>query len=72
MGESGGIDPSFLTAAVDGGEWPASCHGRFTPGDTAPRYPLDRRMVGLQRRSGSCGEKTNLALPGIEPESPSP
>jgi len=22
---------SFLTSALDGGQWPASCRGRFTP-----------------------------------------
>jgi hypothetical protein len=28
---------------------------------------LDRRLDGLQDRSGRCGEKKNLALPEIEP-----
>jgi hypothetical protein len=23
---------AFLTSTLDGGEWSASCHGRFTPG----------------------------------------
>jgi hypothetical protein len=38
----------------------------------SPRYPLDRRLGGAQRRSGRCGEETNFALPGIEagPSSP--
>jgi hypothetical protein len=26
---SGGIDPPFLTLALDGGEWSASRHGRY-------------------------------------------
>jgi hypothetical protein len=26
-----------LTSALDGGEWPASCPGRFTPRERAPR-----------------------------------
>jgi hypothetical protein len=28
--------PSFLTSALDGGEWSASCLGRFTPGEIIP------------------------------------
>jgi hypothetical protein len=28
---------AFVTLALDGGEWSASRHGRFTPGGTAPR-----------------------------------
>jgi hypothetical protein len=27
---------AFLTSALDGGEWSASCPGRFTPSETAP------------------------------------
>jgi hypothetical protein len=30
---SGDIAPPFLTSAKDGGEWSASCSGRFTPGE---------------------------------------
>jgi hypothetical protein len=26
---------AFLTSALDGGEWSASCHGCFTPGERA-------------------------------------
>jgi hypothetical protein len=33
---TGGIAPSFLTSALDGGEWSASNPGRFTPGERAP------------------------------------
>jgi hypothetical protein len=33
---SGGIAPSFLTSALDGGQWSASHPGRFTPGEGAP------------------------------------
>jgi hypothetical protein len=29
---SGEIDPLFWTSALDGGEWSAFRHGRFTPG----------------------------------------
>jgi hypothetical protein len=35
-------------------------------------YPLDRRLGGLQDRSGRCGEKKNIAVLGIEPGSFSP
>jgi hypothetical protein len=36
------------------------------PRGKGPRYPLDRRLGGAQRRSGRCGEEENLALPAIE------
>jgi hypothetical protein len=42
------------------------------PRKKSPRYPLDRRLGGLQSRSGRCGEEKNLALQGIEPEPSSP
>jgi hypothetical protein len=33
----------------------------------SPRYSLDRRLGGLQSRSGRCGEaKNSQPLPGIE------
>jgi hypothetical protein len=38
---------------------PAALH----PGED-PRYPLDRRLDGLQSRSGHHGEKKNLAPAG--------
>jgi hypothetical protein len=37
---------SFLTSALDGGEWLTSRSGRFTPGKE-PRYPVNRRLAGL-------------------------
>jgi hypothetical protein len=33
---SGRIAPPFITSVLDGGEWSASCNGRFTPGERAP------------------------------------
>jgi hypothetical protein len=36
------------------------------PPEKLPWYPLNRRLGGLQSRSGRCGEERNLALPGIE------
>jgi len=38
-----------------------------------PRYPLNRRLVGAQSRSGRGGEENKaLPLPGIEPRLSSP
>jgi hypothetical protein len=43
---------SFLTSALDGGEWSASRSGRALPRGKDPRYPLYRRLDGPQSRSG--------------------
>jgi hypothetical protein len=43
--------------ALVGGEWSASCLGRFTPGES-PRYPLNRRLGGRQSRSGWHAENS--------------
>jgi hypothetical protein len=54
----GGLDlylHSFLISALEGSEWSASRPGSFTPGEI-PRYPLDKRLDGLQIRSGRRGE----------------
>jgi hypothetical protein len=62
---------SFLTSALDGGEWSASRPGRALPWGKDPRYPLDRRLDGPQSRSGHKGQRKNpLPLPQIEPRSP--
>jgi hypothetical protein len=50
------IAPLFLTSALDGGEWSATCPCCFTPGGS-PQYPLDRRLSGPQNQSGHCGEE---------------
>jgi hypothetical protein len=34
----------------------------FYPREKRPRYPSDRRLGGLQGRSGWCGEEKNLSL----------
>jgi hypothetical protein len=52
---SGGIAPRILALALYGGEWSASRPGCFTPRES-PWYPLDRRLGGLQSRSGHGGE----------------
>jgi hypothetical protein len=60
---------AFLNLALDEGEWSASRPFRFTPGERAQRYPLDRRLGGLQSRSGRCGEDEKvpfLPLSGFE------
>jgi hypothetical protein len=56
----------FLHSALDG-EWLTSCPYSFTPRKER-RYPLNRRVAGLQCRSGPYGEDKNiLPLPRIEP-----
>jgi hypothetical protein len=35
--------------------------------EKTPRYPLDRRPVGLQSQLGRCDEDENLALPRTKP-----
>ena len=50
-----------MTTALEGGEWSAARPGRtLLPGKT--RYPLYRRLVGPQGRSGRA---ENLAATGI-------
>jgi hypothetical protein len=64
---------AFLTSALDVGKWVASRPGRFTPGETAPLYPLDKRLGGPQSRSGrGSEEKEVLPLPRIKSRSSSP
>jgi hypothetical protein len=46
---------SFLTSALDGGEWSASRPGRALPRGNDPWYPLYRRLGGSQSRSGHRG-----------------
>jgi hypothetical protein len=54
-GESSYSCYSFLTSALDGGEWSASRLGRALPQGKNPRYPLYRRLGGPQSRSGHRG-----------------
>jgi hypothetical protein len=59
----GGVDVEihiFLTSALVGVEWSVLRPGRFTPGESALRYPFDRRPVGSQRRSERRGEEKIL------------
>jgi hypothetical protein len=60
-----------LTSALDGGEWSASCPGRFTPRERAPGTHWIGGWVGPQSRSGRGGEEKNSQPPpGIEPYNP--
>jgi hypothetical protein len=54
---------SFLSSALDGGEWSAS--RTFYPRGKRAQYPLDRRLTDSQRQCGSGGEKKKIpALDG--------
>jgi hypothetical protein len=55
MKVSGCIDPCFLDLGT-GWEWSPSRPGRFTPGERAPRYPLDRGLGRPQGRYGRHGQ----------------
>jgi hypothetical protein len=52
---------SFLTLALEAGEWPDSRPGHFAPGKE-PRYPFNRRLGGLQSRSGYFGCGKNIFI----------
>jgi hypothetical protein len=56
---SGGIAPSFLTSAVDGGKRLASRPCRFIPEEKPP----GTHRVRVWSRSGRYGEEKNLAPP---------
>ena len=59
---------SFLTLALDVDVWLASRPGRITFGKLL-LYPLLRKTVGPQSRSGGFGfgeDKNSLPLPGLE------
>ena len=57
---------AFLTLALAGGEWSASCPGHFTPREGA-QCPFCKGLDGFQIRSGHRGEvKILLIVPGME------
>jgi hypothetical protein len=66
-GGSRGIDPLFLTSALDAGKLSASRPCSFTLGGKSLRYPLNWRLGGPQSRSGRSGEEKNLVLLEIKP-----
>jgi hypothetical protein len=58
---------AFLTLALDGYKWSASCWSHFTPGEGAPTTYWIEVWVG-PRASLDAEERENLLpLPGIEP-----
>jgi hypothetical protein len=69
----GGLELRQHTSAsvIHGGQL-ASRLGRFTSEGKKKRCPMDQSLGGLQNQTGSCGDKKNPALPGIEPRSSSP
>jgi hypothetical protein len=61
---SAGIAPRIFDFGI-GWRWVASLKLRlFYPQGKRPWYPLDRRLVGPQSRSGE--EKNSKLLPGLE------
>jgi hypothetical protein len=68
MGDVEGYLHSFLTSALDGGVWLASCPNRFTLGRRSPGAYWIGGCVGLRTGLDAFGEeeKSLLHLPGIE------
>jgi hypothetical protein len=59
---SGGIAPSFLTSALDGGELSVSRRPLY-PREKSPRFALDMRLGG-PRAGLEAVEKRKLSLAG--------
>jgi hypothetical protein len=55
---NGGVASQFLSSALDGGEWPASCPSRLTPTGKSPQYTYDR-LGGPQSWPGHHEEEKN-------------
>ena len=56
-----------LTTALDGGQWPTSGPGHFTP-DKESRCQLNKRLTEPESQSGGFGEERNiLRLAGFKP-----
>jgi len=66
MKRYGGVEAwlhTFLTLALDGGEWSGSCPGCFTLQERAPtQSPLHRNLGGSQSQSGH-DSKEKISLP---------
>jgi len=72
QGTAPDIQTFLLTSALDGGKWPTLCPGCFTS-HKQTRHPLNRRIGGLQCRSGrSWIKKSILPLPAFEPQTVQP
>jgi hypothetical protein len=52
----------FLTLALDGGEWSASCPSHFTPRETAPAILWIRGWVGARVNLDAVVIKVKLSL----------
>jgi hypothetical protein len=63
---------SFLTSALDGGEWSASRPGRALPRGKDPRHQLYRRLDGPQSWSGRRSYRKKILWPcrGSNPDRP--
>jgi hypothetical protein len=48
---------TFITSAIQGGEWSCSRHSHFIPGLRALGTHWMKGLVGPQSRSGRCGEE---------------
>jgi hypothetical protein len=61
-----GTVPSFLTSALDEGEWSDSRPSRFTPGERTVFTHLIQGWVGHRAAMGAMEKRKILTLPGIE------
>jgi hypothetical protein len=57
---------TFLTSALDGGEWLVSMPPPLYPQDKSPQYPLDRRLGGPQSQSAYGVEKKSPVIASAE------
>jgi hypothetical protein len=60
----------FLTSALVKGDWSDSLPCRFTPGERAPRHPINRRLAEPQSQSGRGGEEKILEAIGTRTPTP--
>jgi hypothetical protein len=56
----------FLTSALVGGEWSASCFGSFTPGERASGTHWMGGWLGPRASLDDVKERKFLILPGLE------
>lgn len=61
VGVCGGLPPCILAAALAKGEWPASCSGRITSGETA--LVSVRDVVARRCTLTAAWKVTTLVLP---------
>jgi hypothetical protein len=65
---SGGIVPCIIDHGTRRRRVVSFTPRPLYPYEKGPWYPLDRRLGGLQTRSGHSGEEKNSqSLPGLEP-----